>query len=832
MFRNYLAAALRNLTRNRLYSIINIVGLTVGLAAALLIALFVRDEFSYDTWIPGYERVYAVHATAVERFQTTHYDLAPSMTAGLLARDFPQQISAVTRFAPALRRGVRRGDVEYSETIMWADPSFFEVLPLPAFAGNLATALQDPDGLVLTRSAARKYFGRDNPIGETLEIDRTFVMRVTAVLEDLPSNTYLTNAQLNLGIIASGRNANSVLTHIDAAVAPSGSLPLLFTYLRLAPGASADSLQKALPAFERQYPRFQSPPYSYALDLMPLTDLHLHAPSDPRLTTGSAAVAYSALWIALLIVAVAGINFVNLTTARATRRAVEVGVRKVSGAERRTLIVQFIGESMIYAVLGAGLAILFAHLALPSFNGFLQRTIVFDYLRDPRLLGAIVIGVVAVGVLAGAYPALVLSRFPPAAVLKRGLTGHLRGGRSRQILVALQFMVLIVLALVSTTITRQADYAMNAALRFDKDQMLVINRTAPSPNALPCDSTFATAVRALPGVRGAVCSGGSPIQQLEAQEIHTDVTGPDGVMVKADEMLADFGYFELFGIKPVAGRGFSRDFSGDVAPQDGAAPPSVVINETMSRALGFPTPQSAIGQTIRWYPFLPVTAASIAVFNGKTAPPLSPSEIVGVVPDFALVSARQALQPTIFSVSPIGNTVLDVKLQGSQIPDTLAAIDRLWKQFGQPWPIDRSFLDQQIEDMYRDVTRLSDVMAASAAVAVFVACLGLLGLAAFAAESRTKEIGVRKALGASRADVLRLVLWEFNKPVLWASLIAWPIAYVIMRRWLEGFAERVDVGLWMFPLASAVALAIAILTVAGHALLVARTRPGAALRYE
>jgi putative ABC transport system permease protein len=565
---------------------------------------------------------------------------------------------------------------------------------------------------------------------------------------------------------------------------------------------------------------------------MPLADLHLHAPADPRLTTGSAAAVYSALWIALLIVAIAGINFVNLTTARATRRAVEVGVRKASGAERRNLIVQFIGESMIYAALAMALAILFAQLLLPSFNGFLQRTIVFDFTHDPRLVGAVFMVVGAVGVLAGAYPALVLARFSPAAVLKGSLTGGLRSGRGRQVLVALQFMVLVVLALVSTTITRQAHYAMNAALRFDKDQMLVIRTALNVPNTLPCDSALATAVRALPGVRGAACASSEPLLKIEAQEIHTDVTGPGGATLKADEMLVDFGYFELFGIRPLAGRGFSRDFSGDIGLQDATAPPSVVINESLSRALGFPTPQSAIGQTVRWYPFLPVTAASIAAFNGKTALPLSPSQIVGVVPEFALVSARQALKPTIFSVSPTGYTVLNVKLQGSQVPETLAAIDRLWKQLGPPRPIDRSFLDQQIEDMYRDVTRLGDAMAAFAGVAVFIACLGLFGLATFAAESRTKEIGVRKALGASRADVLRLVLWEFNKPVLWASLIAWPVAYFIMRRWLEGFAERVDVGLWMFPLASAIALMFAILTVSGHALLVARAQPVTALRYE
>jgi putative ABC transport system permease protein len=838
MFRNYLATALRNLVRNKLYAAINIIGLAVGLAAALLIALFVRDELSYDQWIPGHERVYAVHSTVVSPNNSFHNARAPGMTAGLLAQDF-SQIKAVTRFAPGGFSGIRHGDLEFREVITWADPNLFEVLALLAVAGNLATALQEPNDVVLTRSMARKYFGSDNPVGQTLEADRKMVMRVTAVLEDLPSNT-----PLNLGIIASSRNATSMFALIDKLTPPSGPLPVVFTYLRLAPGASADDLKNALPAFERLHPRYQSSDVSYSLELVPLADLHLHS-VDQGLAgmkpTGSAATAYSAFSIALLIVAIASINFVNLTTARAARRAVEVGVRKASGAERRNLIVQFIGESMIYAVFGMALAIAFTQLLLPSFNGFLQRTISFDYGRDPRLLGAMFVVAAAVGFFAGAYPALVLSRFSPAGVLKGGLTtglrgGGFRGGRGRQVLVALQFMILIVLALVSTTIYRQAHYAMNEALRFDKDQVLVIDYRGGNPlESMPCDISFATAVRALPGVRGAACGSRSILNG----GADTYVTGPDGATARAGEMIVDFGFFDLFGLQPLAGRAFSRDFGGDVRPQGGnsdgnrAAPPSVVINETLSRALGFAVPQGAVGQAIRWRPSLPLTAASVAAGNApKTATAESLSQIVGVVPDFARGSLRQAIEPAIFWVNPVGHTMLNVKLQGDQVPETLKVIDQLWKQVGLPRSINRSFLDQQIDDMYRDVTLLSQAMAAFAAVAVFVACLGLFGLATFAAESRTKEIGVRKALGASRADILRLMLWEFNKPVLWASLIAWPIAYFIMRRWLEGFAVRVDMGLELFPVATALVFAIAVLTVAGHALLVARSQPVKALRYE
>ncbi|MHB1206363.1 MAG: ABC transporter permease [Rhodospirillaceae bacterium] len=806
MFRNYLAASLRNLVRNRLYAAINIVGLAIGFGAALMIALFVRDEFSYDKWIPGHERLYRVSAHAVLANHTYPFDFAPLGAAALLKDEFPE-IEAITRFASDDGAfSLRHNDIESLETIHWADPNLFDVLPLRAVAGNLATALEDPESIVITRALARKYFGRDAPIGETLEVNRKFPVHVTAVLEDLPSNTHLA-----LGFILSGRSAQAPVHFRDISKPNSAA----YTYLRLAPGASAAHLREGLPAFNQRHPEFHQSTYPQFLDqLTPIADIHLLPPGrvGEMKPAGSAATAYSALSIAILIVVIAGINFVNLTTARAVRRAVEVGVRKVSGAVRRHLIAQFLGESIFYAALGMALAAAAARLLLPSFNGFLRRAIVFDVDRDPLLLGVMFAVVVAVGGLAGAYPAFVLSRFSPAAVLKGGVTRLLKAGQGRQVLVALQFAILIVLALVSTAVHRQATYAMNEGLRFDKDQMLLID-------GAPCNTALLTEVRALPGVRAAVCSGRSILNK----GFPADAIGPDGTKAGLLEFTVDAGYFELYGLKPLAGRFFAQGFGSDTAPPDPAAgaPAAVVINQATSRALGFSTPQDAVGKTVRW------TSRALHYITNLTE---GSSQIIGVAPDIGI--SREAPVPQIYWVYPAGLQVMNVKLAGNQVPETLAAIDRLWKQVGPPRPITRIFLDQSVQDLYRDVTRLNQMMEVFAAVAVFVACLGLFGLAAFAAESRTKEIGVRKALGASRADILRLMLWEFSKPVLWASLIAWPLAYYIMKRWLEGFADRVDMGLWTFPAASALTLAIAMLTVAGHALLVARTRPVTALRYE
>ena len=832
MFRNYLAAALRNLVRNKLYAAINVIGLAIGLTAALLIGLFVRDEFSYDKWLPNYDRTYKVSSVMVMPNITIHNDRAPVIVAGLLKQDYAQ-IEEITRFAP-FPAGLRQGDIEFQENVTWADPNLFDILQLPAIAGNLATALQQPDGVVLTRSLARKYFGRDDPVGETIEINRRAVMRVTAILEDLPSNTHLA-----LTVIASGRNALSPLAQLDsrALVSTTGIIPAIFTYLRLAPGTSAEQLRQALPDFVRRNPRFTSPDVAYTLQLAPMAASHLQSAAVTGTMTapGSVAVVYSALLIAILIMVVASINFVNLTSARALRRAVEVDVRKVSGAVRRQLIVQFICESVFYAVLGMAGAVAGVRILLPSFNGFLQRTIVLDFARDPVLIGAMFAMVMVVGVLAGAYPAFVLSRFSPAAVLKGSLPRLLGRGRGRQVLVAVQFAVLIVLALVSTAIYRQTHYAMNEALRFDRDLVLLINTNAgPLAPSVPCDTSFATQVRALPGVHGAACSSASILNQGTGDSPSTDVMGSGGATVNAKERIVDFGFFELHGLKPLAGRFFSRDFGTDAMPVGGkfTAAPAVVINETLSRAMGYATPQSAIGQTVKWRPQLPVSRVFGPPGAGAAAPTEGSSQIIGVVSDFAQGSVREGISPGIFWIDPAGYSLLNVKLAGGQVPETLAAIDRIWKQSGQSQPISRRFLDQQVQNMYRDVVRLTQTTGAFAMVAVFIACLGLFGLAAFAAENRTKEIGVRKALGASKADILRLMLWEFSRPVIWASLVSWPVAYFVMRYWLDGFADRVDIGLWTFPAATTLALVIAVLTVVGHALLVARSQPVTALRYE
>ncbi len=465
MFGNYLVAALRNLARNRLYAGINIIGLAVGFAAAILIGLFVRDDFTYDRFIPDHQHVYRVATTRVVPGRSPILvPVSPPDVAAWMKLDFPGVRSAARLASEQV--GLRHGDFEASDDIAWADQNIFEVLPFRVFAGDLRTALQRPDAIVLTRQMARKYFGRDNPIGEMLEINREHSMQVTAVLMDLPSNTHL-----DARIFASGHAAYSRLAVLDAMPGPAVQKPWnTLTYIRLSPSAPIDELARALPGFidrHMQIAGVEKVSAVVQLTLIPIASIHLYGP-------GATTSDYALAEIGALTVLLACLNFVNLTTARATRRAIEVGIRKAAGATRSDLVIQFVGESTIYVALSMVLALALVEVLMPQFNAFLGRTIVFDYWRNPELAAGIAGAVLLVGTLAGVYPALVLSAFPPAWVLSSRSGGRIGSHRLREALVILQFAILIGLTVSTGILYRQTNFATHDSLRLDKDQVLLI----------------------------------------------------------------------------------------------------------------------------------------------------------------------------------------------------------------------------------------------------------------------------------------------------------------------------------------------------------------------
>lgn len=834
MLRNYLAAALRNLDRNGFYGALSIAGLALGLAAAILTCLYVGSELAYDRFVNDSEHAFVVTSELRSPGQAVvASDYAPAWVARQLPHTIPQA-SATARLAYD-QVSLRRGSVAAPEDLAWVDPDFFSVLRLPAIAGDPRLALADPAGVVITRALARKYFGADAPIGETIELDGRHTLRVGAVLADLPSETHLTQQ-----IFASGRASFSRLARIDSApnadagfatwlvtLQPEQSVKARFetvrlrTYVRLqnpeqAP-AAAEALNRLIAdsAINRGLP----PGSNVRLDLVPLTSLHLENFRGANLGAGDVRSSRGGLLglalTASLVLGLAVINLVNLTTAQAAQRAIEVGVRKAAGARRRDLFIQFVGEASLQVITATVLAIALVELTLPGLNAFLGKSMSFPYWSDPTAGLALAAGVIVLSLAAGAYPGVVLCAFRPAQVLKGGPIEPAGSGGVRFALVVGQFTVLIGLIVAVSVVWMQTGYATGQGLRMDTEQVLVVQAT-------PCRGAFEAEVRRLPGVRAAACSSRNllGLDDFDPVKNVMDANVPGGPMAHADMGLVDQDWFNLYGITPLAGRLFSRARGKDELPvqnypeiQRG----SVVVNLAAASALGFSTPAMALGREV------------------QVGPGYGEFEIVGVTPDVTLDLKSARVKPTFFLVDFANypaDQVLSIKLDGGQIPETLRAIDQLWRNSGQAGEIRRQFLDDYVQRLYVATIRQGVLVSVLCGLALLLACLGLLGLAAFTAQRRTKEIGIRRALGASRGAILQMLIWQFTKPVLLACLLSWPIAALVMRGWLDGFAYRIPLSPLIFVAASLAALAVAWATVLAHTLHVVARRPVEALRHE
>jgi putative ABC transport system permease protein len=811
-----MTATLRNVARNRLYFYTNVIGLAVAITAALLIGLFVHDELTYERFIPNSANVYLVSTvvTPPEGHGSLESLPAEPDVASWLKLDLPA-VTQAARLVPA-HLEVRRRDFISTETVYWADPALFSILRLPVHAGSLETALARPDGLVLTVSMARKYFGRDAPIGETLELGHAERATVTAVLEDLPSNTHL-----DVSMIASGSSQASAITSLDHTPMPAFGVKSWdsYTYVTLQPGVSLPKVEAQLPdLLDRHAPSENSKPTSsvYHLHLLPIGAIHLQAQARGTMKpSGRRETVYSLAAVGVLILVVAAVNFINLMTSRALRRSVEVGVRKVAGANRYDLIAQFIGESLLYVGCAAVIAVSAAELLLPGLNAFLQRTMEFAYWSDPILAAVAVIVLLLLALAAGIYPALALSMLRPARIFgSSGVVSTHQSVSVRRALVTVQIAILIGLVLAAVVISRQAAFAMNQSLRLDTTQVLVIRHA--------CSEGFKDAVRALSGIDTVACSAWTPPASMEAA---AGASSPEGHQSVVTYTSIDFGFLELYGLKPVAGRFHDLNRSSDTLAMGVAAGihEPVVLNEAAVHALGYQSPAAAVGSTINWSHALPPPAMSTGPHQ---------SEIIGVVPDFLTGSIREPIRPSVFYVDPSSNSTLSVKLSSPAQKQALDSIDQLWIRMDHSGPIARSFLDQLLQGKYNEFVRQARLLAMFSAVAIFIACIGLFALCAFTADRRRKEIGVRKALGARRADIAWLLLWDFAQPILWANLIAWPVGFLLMDHWLHGFAYHTELQLWVFLLAGGLATGISLLTVGVHTALVAGQQPVSTLRYE
>ena len=828
MWRNYCTVAIRALAKNKTYSIINIAGLAIGMAACILILLYIRNEQNYDEWLPNAENTYQFQAwyPHPQDGEAMFSQMSAYVTKGMVKKDFPQveRVGYILSGSPTL---LKDGQASTSQDYVIADDDFLRVVQLPMLQG---TGLPAAQTAVLSQSEALKQFGTDQVVGQTLTAvshgePRDY--KITGVFKDIPKNSHLKiNAILRVDFNSYFADSPDFLT---AWGWQSG-----WVYLTLRPGTDARQLDAALPAWEkRNIPDEKNDGITtnqgddQDWHFVNVRDVHLGKAQNGAMSAGNDQRTVTTFGIiAILILGMAVVNFTNLATARASQRAREVALRKVLGANRRQLIVQFIGEAILISAAAMLLALALVELLVRPFSAFLDADIKLDYLGSGGILLPAIALTLLVGIVSGLYPAIFISRFQPAQVLKanRSAAETPGSGRLRTALVVLQFAVSTGLIICTAVVYAQTVYARTVDPGFKRDHILQVDNVGRR-EILPQTEALVGEIKRIPGV---VAVGLTDLGISTGSNITTGVVPPGATKtIDLGNYTVDDGFFDAMGLKLLAGRWFDRNrpmddttlpFPSDPAlenamTQRGA---NVVLNALAVRKLGFKSPQEAIGKTFR-----------LPLFTDDA----TTATIIGVVGDSRFRSVRMAIQPLMYRMTRQGPGWMEIRYRGD--PQTVrSAIEAKWKQIATDVPFEAKFSEDVIAELYKEDDARGQIFAAFSLLGVIIGCLGLFGLAAFTAERRTKEIGIRKVLGARTRDIVRLLVWQFSRPVIVANLVAWPVAWWVMRDWLNGFDQRISLGPTPFLLAALLALGIAVATVVGHAVKIARANPIHALRYE
>jgi putative ABC transport system permease protein len=791
MFKNYLKIATRNLLKQKGYSFINIAGLATGIAACFLIFIWVRDELAYDRFHAKADRIY--RALWEARFGDNEWKLplVGVPLAEALEKEFPEVEQTVRLYAGGLT--LRHGE-EYvrEQSFVFAEESFFDVFTVNFISGNPETALRDPDAVVLTEQTAQRYFPNQNPIGQTIEINDGRLLRVTGVMKSFPAQSHF-----HFGFLASIKT----LPRFEQRQQNWGAASV-YTYLILRPDANLKALEAKLKMYIDKNvagESFSQPGNFTRYPLQPLLDIHLRSQLRYELeANGNQAYVYLFSVIAFFILVLACINFVNLTTARSMKRAREVGIRKVLGSYRSQLVRQFLAESLVVITVAILVALVMAELILPAFNQFAGKQLAIDFWNSPFAITVMAGLALVVTILAGAYPAFYLSSFWPVQALKGRLATGARKDRLRQGLVIAQFCISIGLIIGTLVVRKQLEFTQNKRLGFDKDHVLII------PRAWALGDKHVTFRNRL--VSHPLVAGASGAQNLPGQLFDSTVFTPEQPANYENTSLTydwvDENYVDVLKLNIVAGRNFSTAFSTDSS--------AFMINQAAAKAIGWDEP---LGKRLSMGDF----------YQGP---------VVGVVEDFHFESLHHEVKPILFLFNRWQPAYFAVRLKPGNVAEGVAAVREIWKEFVQTTPFEFSFLDQDYQKLYDGEQRMSKVFMTFSVLAIFIACLGLFGLASFTVEQRTKEVGIRKVLGASVPGIIGLLSSEFAKLVLISNLIAWPIAYYAMNKWLQDFAYRIDVAWWMFAVAGGLALLIALITVSAQAVKAALANPVEALKYE
>mgnify|MGYP006276219781 FL=1 len=833
MLHRSLTTALRALRRRPGFSQLNVLGLSVGMACCLLIGLYVQHELSYDAFHANSDRIYRIvqHDAADEYSIGWTGDGMVDVLRGVPEVASVVQLTPVRDGSLGLRNAATGTRTVFEEPdLLYATPSLFSTFDFSLSAGNPETALASPGSIVLTAPLVDKYFGDADPMGRSLQLSGQYPLTVTGVMDAPPANTHL-----QFSALVSRPTFFTNMGRPARTEASSFWWPRTWMFVELAPDADKETVQAQIEA-TTDARRSEDIAAELAVVLQPLAQIHLHSDAvrGNLSTVGSQTRVWTFATIAGFILLIACVNFMNLSTSRATDRAQEVGVRKAVGGSRRQLIQQFLAESLLLSLGSTALALVLASVLLPVFEQMLGVTIAFGVFTNPVLLGSAVLVALLAGLGAGSYPAFLLSRFAPAQVLRGAFGSGGEGHRLRQGLVVAQFAISIVLIVATAVAYQQLRYMQTADLGFDRSQIVTLE-THGAYDALRAE------VARAPGV---VDVTGALLRPGIGRAVNILAYEFNGSPPPSDDQLAlqsvDVGYFEMLGVDVVAGRTFSPDRRSDLGTVYGSDEQhlswwwrdrALVINRAAAEQLGM-TPDSALGQTIRLY-----QQEGGRYYNDVGG------QVVGVVENFHTGSLRTTIPPLVFtpSLHPIGEEgertyyaadYLLAKVAPGTVGATVDALRTTWKEVNPDAPFELSFLDESLDRLYRTEARMGRVIGVFAGLALFVACLGLFGLATYSARRRRKEIGIRKAVGASSVAIVRLLSTDFVRLVLIAVVLAAPPAYLLTDRWLADFAYRVDLGPMPFVLAAVAALLITLATVSSQAVRAARIDPSQILRHE
>ncbi|WEA02252.1 ABC transporter permease [Mucilaginibacter sp. SJ] len=806
MFKNYLKTAFRTLRKNVGFTVINILGLALGLATCLMIVLYVADELSYDRFNEKADRTYRVNEDLKFGNNNVLYAVAMPPLAQALKTDLPE-VEEVTRLKAAGGFHVKKGNesiLEYGT--VFADPSVFNVFTLPMINGNPATALKEPNTVVITETTAQKYFNSTNVVGKTLSIDNNQLLKITGVIKDLPKQSHF-HFDFFMSMISWPDSKSPEWLRSDYN-----------TYVVLKPGTDYKLFEKKLAALLKKYSEgqmqtalhvniadFEKSGSYFRLNLTPLTDIHLHSNRTGELGSNSSAqYVYIFSAIAIFILLIAGINFMNLSTARSASRAREVGVRKVLGSPRKYLIAQFLTESVLVTLAAAVIAFFTVLLLLPLFNQVSGKELVVGAQTLTWLLPALLLIVLVVGFAAGSYPAFFLSAFQPINVLSGKLAGGFKGSWLRSVLVVFQFSISIFLIIGTIVIYNQLNYIQTKNLGYNRNQVLVIN------NAFELGShakTFKNEVKQIQGVVNATLTGYLPTGKNRGTSIfYKEAAADQKTALFPQSWRVDADYISTLGMKISAGRDFSASMSTDST--------GLVINETAAKFLGFTNPVNKI-----LYRNMDGNRDHVKAYH-----------IIGVVKDFNFNSLRENISPMIFLMDEDSGN-LSIRVNTTNLPALVDQIKSKWQGMTQS-QFSYSFMDQDFDANYRAEQRTGTISIIFTVLAISIACLGLFGLAAYAAEQRTKEIGIRKVLGASVSAIVNTLSKDFIKLVLISIAITTPLAWYLMNKWLQDFAYRISIQWWVLALAGVVAIIIAVATVSFQSIKAALANPVNSLKNE